>query len=289
MTGSVLGKIDNSGACATSCGALNGGAATADKYQGNAYEAKVAFFDIGLPNARFLNVPNNMFTMTEPAYRVGARIHTNSWGSSSNSYTSSSYYFDLYSFENQDFLVTIAAGNDGSASSASDGTLGSPATGKNVLSVGAGEQTEEFWQDLGINCNDCDDNDIASFSSRGPAYDGRVNPQVIAPGHLIGSASSTPTSATSCDLALNAGTSMATPLIAGSAALVREFFEKGFYPSGSRQGGDGFKPMGSLVKAVLIHSAQDISDGSYCATGQDCTENNGGTLWSYIVECYEKS
>jgi len=278
VTGSVLGKIDNSGACATSCGALNGGAATADKYQGNAYEAKVAFFDIGLPNARFLNVPNNMFTMTEPAYRVGARIHTNSWGSSSNSYTSSSYYFDLYSFENQDFLVTIAAGNDGSASTASDGTLGSPATGKNVLSVGAGEQTEEFWQDLGINCDDCDDNDIASFSSRGPAYDGRVNPQVIAPGHLIGSASSTPTSATSCDLALNAGTSMATPLIAGSAALVREFFEKGFYPSGSRQGGDGFKPMGSLVKAVLIHSAQDISDGSYCATGQDCTENNGGTI-----------
>ena len=87
VTGSVLGKIDNSGDCATSCGALNGGAATADKYQGNAYEAKVAFFDIGLPNARFLNVPNNMFTMTEPAYRVGARIHTNSWGSSSNSYT----------------------------------------------------------------------------------------------------------------------------------------------------------------------------------------------------------
>jgi hypothetical protein len=173
----VLGKIDNSGDCATSCGALNGGAATADKYQGNAYEAKVAFFDIGLPNARFLNVPNNMFTMTEPAYRVGARIHTNSWGSSSNSYTTSSYYFDLYSFENQDFLVTIAAGNDGSASAAFDGTcsvlfltsqeyftnntfntgtLGSPATGKNVLSVGAGEQTAEFWDDLGITCTDCD-------------------------------------------------------------------------------------------------------------------------------------
>merc|ERR1719230_468893 len=154
--------------------------------------------------------------MTEPAYRVGARIHTNSWGSSSNSYTSSSYYFDLYSFENQDFLVTIAAGNDGSASTASDGTLGSPATGKNVLSVGAGEQTAKFWADLDITCAGCDDNDIASFSSRGPAYDGRVNPQVISPGHLIGSASSTPESGTSCNLALNAGTSMATPLLAGS-------------------------------------------------------------------------
>lgn len=255
---------------------MTDGATTAAKYKGNAYGAKVAFYDIGIPNAQFLNVPSNMEDMTAPAYRVGARIHTNSWGSSTNSYTSSSYYFDKYSFENQDFLVTVAAGNGGSASATSDGTVGSPATGKNVVSVAAGEQAAAFWTELGITCTDCDDNDIAYFSSRGPAYDGRVNPQIVAPGHLIASASSTPDSSTSCNVALNAGTSMATPLLAGSAALVREFFGKGFYPTGREESGDSFVPMGALVKAVLVHSAQDISSGTYCQTSQNCA--TGGTI-----------
>ena len=45
------------------------------------------------------------------------------------------------------------------------------------------------------------------------------------------------------------GTSMATPLIAASAALVRQYFLTGFYPGGAANPGGGFAPSGPLVKA----------------------------------------
>ena len=55
------------------------------------------------------------------------------------------------------------------------------------------------------------------------------------------------------------GTSMATPLVAGSAALVREYFLRGFYPSGQASAGGGFAPSGALVKAVLIGGASGLA------------------------------
>ena len=55
---------------------------------GMAYNAKIAFFDIGQPNAQSLNVPASLReSMFPPSYDVGARIHTNSWGANTNRYT----------------------------------------------------------------------------------------------------------------------------------------------------------------------------------------------------------
>jgi subtilisin family serine protease len=50
------------------------------------------------------------------------------------------------------------------------------------------------------------------------------------------------------------GTSMATPLTAGAAALMREYLikEQGFSP-----------PSAALIKAALVNSAEDISPGQY--------------------------
>ncbi len=48
------------------------------------------------------------------------------------------------------------------------------------------------------------------------------------------------------------GTSMATPLAAGSAALVRQYFLDGFYPSGAATPAAAFAPSGVLVKAVML-------------------------------------
>ena len=56
------------------------------------------------------------------------------------------------------------------------------------------------------------------------------------------------------------GTSMATPLAAGSAALVRQYFLEGFYPSGAATPAAAFAPSGVLVKAVMlgVHREHDV-------------------------------
>ena len=56
------------------------------------------------------------------------------------------------------------------------------------------------------------------------------------------------------------GTSMATPTIAGLAALVRQYFTDGFYPAGVATPAAGFEPSASLLKAALINSASPIAD-----------------------------
>ena len=48
------------------------------------------------------------------------------------------------------------------------------------------------------------------------------------------------------------GTSMATPLCAGHAALVRQYFRLGFYPAGAATPSAALDPSAALVKAVMI-------------------------------------
>ena len=51
---------------------------------------------------------------------------------------------------------------------------------------------------------------------------------------------------------------MSTPIISGSAALIREYFMKGYYPSGIISSKDSFIPSGALLKAMLIHSSRPL-------------------------------
>jgi len=62
------------------------------------------------------------------------------------------------------------------------------------------------------------------------------------------------------------GTSMATPLIAGSAALVRQYFLSGSYPGSSSAAANQYAPSGALVKAVLLGGAAGL-DGFESDTG----------------------
>jgi len=129
--------------------------------------------------------------------------------------TSSLAYSDWYSysdFDGRTAVITLAAnrcdslgivccsamGNEGPAA----GTLLAPADAFNILSVGAVDNTGS----------------IASFSSRGPAYDGRMKPEVCAQGVSTYAASSSGDgSYTRAD-----GTSLSTPLIAGAACVLIE-------------------------------------------------------------------
>jgi len=85
---------------------------------------------------------------------------------------------------------------------------------------------------------------IASFSSRGPAKDGRVKPDIVARGR--GLLSTVPTSI----YATSSGTSMAAPVVTGIAALMGEQWQKTF----------GGRPTAAELRAVLLAGATDLGN-----------------------------
>ena len=185
----------------------------------------------------------------QQAWAQGARIHTNSWGDEENflpygRYTERTADVDRFMWNHKDTLVFFAAGNSGPDRD----TVISPSTAKNVVSVGA-----TLHGDFEPACT-------VVFSSRGWTHDGRIKPDVIAPGMwVISAATNLVVPSPSCSNAQNSGTSMAAPTAAGLGALVRQYFTDGFYPAGFARPTDGFEPTAALVKAVLIASAVDLS------------------------------
>lgn len=116
-----------------------------------------------------------------------------------------------------------------------DMTVGSPGTATKVLTVGA-YTTKRTWTDkCGRSWGTSETlQAIASFSSKGPTRDGRIKPDIAAPGTVIASVLSKDVTGTSCPNGANsplvltsdntywilAGTSMATPHTAGAVALL---------------------------------------------------------------------
>ncbi|HKP12105.1 MAG TPA: S8 family serine peptidase, partial [Blastocatellia bacterium] len=207
------------------------------------------------------DLPDPYTKLVSEAYRDGARVTSNSWGSSDNSYSIDSQEYDARARDampaqagNQEMVIVFAAGNLG-------GTyrIGSPGTGKNVISVGASESTRQGGRD-GCGVSDASSvnaMNIAFFSSGGPSYDGRVKPDIVAPGtHIQGAASQHPDfnglavcgSADSPYFPTNqklytwsSGTSHSTPQVAGAAALARQFFLD-----------HNEEPNAALIKALLL-------------------------------------
>lgn len=208
------------------------------------------------------------------AYRNGMRISSNSWGALANRYTVESMEFDAIVRDadpatpgNQEYTVCCAAGN-----AFGGGTVFTPATGKNVIAVGA---SESYRPDGVVDACDVGDDgadavdDVADFSSGGPLADGRTKPDLVAPGtHVQGCASqhrfyngralcvdqsvSEYYPAGQTLYAWASGTSQATPVVAGAAALVRAYaVAQGWF--------DGASPSAAMVKALLVSATTPIS------------------------------
>lgn len=114
---------------------------------------------------------------------------------------------------------------------------------------------------------------MAQFSSRGPNKDNRIKPDVVAPGDQVASSRSYTTLADRCGfgktssqswagyLTPMSGTSMATPIVAGYAALIREWLAT-YYPNpvGITLGATPISdPPASLMKALIINSAEQMT------------------------------
>jgi len=108
-------------------------------------------------------------------------------------------------------------------------TIDIPGTAQDVITVGA-YASKNTWEGLDHQIYGSSDivvGQIASFSSLGPTRDGRIKPDIVAPGLYIASARSSMIPVSNSDPDIDhrvlAGTSMATPHVAGVIALVLQY------------------------------------------------------------------
>jgi serine protease AprX len=122
-------------------------------------------------------------------------------------------------------LVVVAMGNSGPQLR----TLDTPADARDIVAVGATDS-------LGA---------VTAFSSRGPTADGRTKPELVAPGLFVRVAYVTGGDP------LESGTSFATPLVAGIAALVAQ----------SRPGRPAAEIRQGLLDAGSFRNSPDFNHG----------------------------
>ena len=217
-----------------------------DNDDGMAPNAQILFDDIG--SASGLTGAGST-PMWQQAFAGGAAIHSNSYGATTlGEYVGSDARADEALRGLEDMIILFAAGNDdGQVNSTS-----SPGNAKNVTTVGAllhGNSSS-----------------VASFSNKGPTDDGRLKPDVSATGSSIESAAGDSNNSSTVDnpsRRTTSGTSMSTPITAGSTALLRQYFTDGFYPSGTKITADAHTPSGPLMKAVLLNGTN--TDGGFFA------------------------
>jgi subtilisin family serine protease len=243
------------------------------RIQGTAPKAQLVLQSTIDANGGLGGLPNDLHDLFEPPYEDdGARVHSNSWGATTPGlpYDSSAREIDDTVWQHPDLVIVFAAGNDG-ADGDDDGiadrsSIGSQSAAKNCITVGACESERpefshtygEYWPNdfpaeplhSDLQANDADG--MVAFSSRGPTKEQRIKPDVVAPGTCILSTRSRRANVTddfgqSSDPAFffDSGTSMATPLVSGCVAVLREALIKNGTPN----------PSAALIKALLIQGA----------------------------------
>lgn len=226
------------------------------------------------PNSKYINQnglqirpwpPATWAILTRDAVRNGAQVMNNSWwdgGPHGSGYTASTRRWDMLcrdptdsgSADQQPFCIVFSAGNQGRKGPKS---ITPPHEAKNPIVVG-----NSLTFRPGVNDSNWPD-DIAGInptSSRGPAVDGRIKPDVVATGTDVSAALSSsadrlempPIPNTSEKYVYLTGTSMAAPHVTGSCALFIQLWKKK---------NDGKIPSLALIKAALINSAVSLAGG----------------------------
>jgi subtilisin family serine protease len=247
---------------------------TANQWRGVATAAQIFSYDNNTNNAQ-----QNYFQSHQGAIVTDTiDISSNSWGGNFTSQNCNTHNIYSTDSRNMDLIVTGEAYNRGivvsvAASNFRDGTSDNPndpvpnpicnfngapdfinytslsdlGSAKNILSVGATQK----------NATD----QMGDFSSWGPTRDGRLKPDIVAPGVEI-----TSTAPGGGYVSLS-GTSMATPHISGIAALVIQRYRTVFNTQ-------TLQP--ATVRAILIQTARDLqANHVYYTPGPDFASGYG--------------
>ncbi|MEO0086173.1 MAG: S8 family serine peptidase, partial [candidate division WOR-3 bacterium] len=219
-------------------------------YDGMAIAARLYFVDLTNASGGFV-IPTNFYSLWDTTYNGYGlpdsvrpiKQHSGSWGwsNSSGTYLIQDASTDAFGWAHPDFLNIMAAGNESSTR-----RIRNPGIAKNVLTVGATQ-------------NGTSSNSIASFSSRGPTQDGRLKPNVCAPGVDLYSARNTGTN-TYTNMS---GTSMATPAVNGTIGLMRCYLQEGYYPTGAPNPADRLGYISAALLRAMAQVSADPNIGSY--------------------------
>jgi uncharacterized repeat protein (TIGR01451 family) len=189
--------------------------------------------------------------------QYNAVISQNSWGVTVSEFFGNCHLLGDYAADapNYDRLVTglygapyhviFAVGNARTRNTSNDcpapegyRTVGVPATAKNVIAVGAIHS---------------DDNSMTAFSGWGPTDDGRLKPEIVAPGDEVGGDGGITSTVPDGPYGVLVGTSMAAPAVSGATALLIEDYRRQY---------GGQTPLPALVKGLLVHTAEDLNDAT---------------------------
>ena len=206
----------------------------------------------------------------EPYKNHNVRIHNSSWGRSAfkdtnRDYDESAQVVDLMAYIYPDLVLVRGAGNNGDSAGGASmraSIAGSSAIG-NGIKIGAclsnrwSSRESPLTPPQPRNPIKRDPNDIPLFGARGPALQGVIKPDLVAPGVSILSAQSQEPSTFGAQGARlfnrGSGTSTAAPVVAGAVACLRQALV-------AKQGrGNGY-PTSALFKAVLINTARDVRE-----------------------------
>ena len=252
--------------CAVAQGVMNA------KVRGSAPGAALYFQRI-MKNES-LYVSNDTSKHFERSLAVGASIINCSWGHSNNLktvYDTYSLLLDEFVWDYPEVLICVAVGNSGEDIDGDDvvdaeSVYSSEAYAKNALVVGA---QESHRSDDVIKNSDFENNTFTgatlaadkvatpadgktpgmfAVSSRGPLEGGRIAPMLVAPGTAIYS-----TERKGGVVALY-GTSMATPLVSGAAAVLRQYLREVLKIE---------QPTMAAVRAGLIVASETLYPGQF--------------------------
>ena len=225
------------------------------------------------------DVANDSVSTTGPN-GVKANISNNSWGFgvNSNSYESLAATYDALS-RDASFAATVdpllfvfSAGNSGANG------LTRPKVAKNVVAVGNSENVRSVLLSTGGTIVGNNMDDLSNSSSRGPAADGRIKPDITAPGSVVtGGRAGNCSSITNCFEAnhvVSSGTSHAAPQISGAAALFTEYWKTTH---------SGTNPSIALIKATILQSGQEMNGVGTSSSIPNAAEGWGRANLKFVM------